>query len=189
MVSGQGDCAKLIQGQRAKLMHIRLSATSWAEATYHALSKVTGLQTLAVNVHCLTTSSADSIASLQRPHGIHVVLRKSSDSQRSMLQSLSGCSKVTELTLIECTFSILEGLGTMPHLTSLTIVRSAIDSTMLQLQPGITHLTLLDCDQTDQRLRCRHVDCNACPEKPVFRASRATKQALWAFNTTRLDCF
>ena len=149
MVSGQGDCAKLIQGQRAKLMHIRLSATSWAEATYQALSKVTGLQTLAVNVYRLTISSAEIIASLPRPHSIHVVLRKGSDPQRRILHILSSGSTVTDLTLRECTSSMLEGLRTMPHLVSLSIARSNINDANLQFQPGVTHLTLLSWGEID----------------------------------------
>ena len=147
-ISGQGNCAELIHSQKAKLMHIRLSAISWEEATYHALSKVTGLQTLAVNVYCLPGSSASIIASLQRPHGIHVVLGNGAELWRKTLHALSSAgSKVTDLTLRQCSPSVLEGLGTMPHLASLTIVGFIIDSTMLQFQPSITHLTLLDCGQ------------------------------------------
>ena len=149
MVSGHGNCAELIHNQRHKLIHIRLSATSWAQATYQALSKVTALQTLAVNVYRLTTNSADVIASLQRPHSIHVVLRKGSDPQRRILHILSSGSKVTDLTLKDCTSSMLEGLSTMRHLVSLSIARSNIKDTNLQFQPGVTHLTLLSCGEID----------------------------------------
>ncbi len=150
MVSGHGNCAQLIHNQRHKLRYIRLSATSWAKATYHALAKVIALQTLVVNVYRLTTSSAGTIASLQRPPSIHVVLRKGSDPHpRRILQFLSSDSKVTELTLKDCTRSMLEGLNTMRHLASLKIVKSNIKDTNLQFQPGITHLTLLSCGPID----------------------------------------
>lgn len=149
MVSGHGNCAGLIHRQRHKLVHIRLSATSWAKATYHALAKVTALQTLVVNVYRLTTNSADIIASLQRPPSIHVVLRKGSDPQRRILQILSSGSTVTDLTLRECTSSMLEGLHTMPHLVCLSIARSNINDTNLHFQPGVTHLTLLNWGEID----------------------------------------
>ncbi len=150
MVSGHGNCAELIHNQRHKLMHIRLSAKSWEMATYQALSKVTALQTLVINDFCLTTSSADIIASLQRPHSIHVVLRKGFDSQRRILQILSSSSKVTDLTLKDCTPSMMEGLNTMRHLASLSIALLNIQNTKLQFQPGVTSLTLWNRGPIDE---------------------------------------
>ncbi len=149
MVSGHGNCAKLIHNQRHKLRYIRLSATSWAEATYQSLLGATALQALVVKVYRLTTRSADIIASLQRAHSIHVVLRKGSDPQRRILHILSSGSTVTDLTLRECTSSMLEGLRTMPHLVSLGIARSNINDANLQFQPGVTHLTLLSWGEID----------------------------------------
>lgn len=149
MVSGHGNCAELIHSQEHKLRYIRLSATSWAKATYQALSGATALQLLVVNVYCLTTSSADIVASLQRPHSIHVVLRKGSDAQRRILHILSSGSMVTDLTLRECTSSMLEGLHTMPHLVSLSITGSNINDANLQLQLGVTRLTLLNWGEID----------------------------------------
>ncbi|DBA98708.1 TPA: hypothetical protein ACH3X1_014481 [Trebouxia sp. C0004] len=176
MVSGHGDCAELIHNQRHKLVHIRLSATSWAKATYQALSKVTALQTLAVNVYCLTTSSADVIASLQRPHSIHVVLRKGSDPQRRTLQILSSAgSKVTDLTLRQCSPTVLGGLGTMPHLA----FRSTIDSTMLPFQPGIIHLTLLDCDQTDNSFIARMLTALPALKSLSFECQELSSMLYW----------
>ncbi len=148
MVSGHGNCAGLIHRQRHKLVHIRLSATSWAKASYHALAKVTALHTLVVNVYRLTTSSAEIIASLQRPPSIHVVLRNGSGPQRRVLQILSSGSAMTDLTLRECTSSMLEGLCTMPHLSSLSIAMSNINDANLHLQPCVTHLTLLNWGET-----------------------------------------
>ncbi|KAL0030591.1 hypothetical protein WJX79_007705 [Trebouxia sp. C0005] len=110
-VLGHGNCAELIHNQRHKLVHIRLAATSWAKATYQALSKVIALQTLAVNVLRLTPSSAYAIASLQRPHSIHVVLRKCSDPQRRILKILSSGSKIQRRFSSQspdCSISILE---------------------------------------------------------------------------------
>lgn len=180
MISGQGHCAELIHGQRAKLMHIRLSATSWAEATYHALSKVTGLQTLAVNVYTLPASSASIIAGLQSPHGIHVVLRNGAEPWRKTLHVLSSAdSKVTDLTLRQCSPTLLRGLNTMPHLASLTIVRSTIDSTMLQLQPGITQLTLLDCDQTDNGCIARMLTAVPALKSLSFESQELSSTLYW----------
>ena len=82
-------------------------------------------------------------------HSIHVVLRTGSDPQRRTLHILSSGSKVTDLTLKDCTPSMLEGLSTMRHLASLSIVRSRIKNTNLQFQPGLTHLTLLSCAPID----------------------------------------
>ncbi len=179
-ISGHGNCAELIHSQQAKLMHIRLSATSWEEATYHALSKVTGLQTLAVNVYSLPASSASVIASLQRPHGIHVVLRNGAEPWRMTLLVLSSAgSKVTDLTLRQCSPTMLGGLGTLPHLASLTIVRSTIDSTMLQLQPGITHLTLLDCDPTDSGCIAHMLTAMPALKSLSFESQELSSTLLW----------
>ena len=180
MVSGHGNCAELIHSQKAKLMHIRLSAIFWEEATYHALSKVTGLQTLAVNVYCLPASSASIIASLQRPHGIHVVLRSGAELWSETLHVLSSASsKVTDLTLRECSPIVLRGLGTMPHLASLTMVRCPIDSRMLQLQPGITHLTLLDCDQTDNGCIARMLTAMPALKSLSFESPELSSTLYW----------
>ena len=179
-ISGHGNCAELIYSQRAKPMHIRLSAISWAEATYHALLKVTGLQTLAVNVYSLPASSASIIASLQRPHGIHVVLRNRAEPWHETLQGLSSASsKVTDLTLRECSPTMLRGLGTMPHLASLTVVRSTIDSTMLQLQASITHLTLVDCDQTDDGCVARMLTAMPALKSLSFESPELSSTLYW----------
>ena len=114
-----------------------------AVASSHQLSlQASALHTLVVNVYRLTTSSAEIIASLQRPPSIQVVLRNGSGPQRRVLQILSSGSAMTDLTLRECTSSMLEGLCTMPHLSSLSIAMSNINDANLHLQPCVTHLTL-----------------------------------------------
>ncbi|DBA77938.1 TPA: hypothetical protein ACH3X2_008359 [Trebouxia sp. C0005] len=173
-VLGHGNCAELIHNQRHKLVHIRLAATSWAKATYQALSKVIALQTLAVNVLRLTPSSAYAIASLQRPHSIHVVLRKCSDPQRRILQILSSGSKVTDLTLKDCTSSMLEGLSTMHSLVSLCIASSNVNDTNLQFQPGVRHLTLLSRGQIDDACIFRMLAVLPALERLSFRFKGAS---------------
>lgn len=67
----------------------------------------------------------------------------------------------------------------MPHLISLTIVRSAIDSTMLQLQPGITHLTLLDCDQTDNGCIARMLTAMPALKSLSFESPELSSTLYW----------
>ena len=91
---------------------------------------------------------------------------------------------MTDLTLRQCSPSVLEGLGTMPHLATLTIVGSnrcwyAIDSTMLQLQPSITHLTLLDCGQVVNGCIARMLTAMPALESLSFECQELLSTLFW----------
>ena len=148
MIAGVGNYTELISYHKHTLTHISLAAWEWEESTLQAVSDVTSLQKLVINIQFLSSSCAGIIASLQRPHSIHVVLRTGAGSEELRVLSSSE-SKVTELTMRSFTTAMLQQVGTMHLLTSVTLVWSTVRGTVLQFQPNVTHLTLVNCSQAD----------------------------------------
>ena len=174
-VPGPCNCAELIRHHKQTLTHISLSAETWGESTLHAVSDVTSLQKLVINIQYLSVSCADIIASMQRPHSIHVVLRLGAELQALHVLSSPECN-VTDLTLRAFTPAMLHHVGTMHLLTSLTLVRSIFMETVLQFQPNVTHLTLVDCVQADDSFISRTVSALPALQRFSFDSKETPRQ-------------
>ena len=148
VVAGLGNCTELIRHHRHALTHISLSAETWEKSTLRAVSDVTSLQKLVINIQYLSFRSAAIIAGIQRPHSIHVVLRVGAGLRALRVLSSPDC-KVTDLTMRAFTPAMLQQVGTMHLLTSLTLVQCMLEGTVLRFQPNVMHLTLMDCSQAD----------------------------------------
>ena len=144
VVAGLGNCTELIRHHKHALTHISLSAETWEKSTLRAVSEVIPLQKLVINIQYLSFRSAAIIASMKRPHSIHVVLRLGAGLHALRVLSSPDC-KVTDLTVRAFTPAMLQQVGTMHLLASVTLVQCNLQGIVLRCQLNVTHLTLVDC--------------------------------------------
>ena len=175
MVAGLGNCTELIRHHKHALTHISLSAETWEKSTLRAVSEVTSLQKLVINIQYLSFRSAAIIASILRPHSIHVVLRVGAGLGALRVLSSSDC-RVTDLTMRAFTPAMLQQVGTMHLLTSVTLVQCILEGTVLRFQPNVTHLTLVDCSQADDSVISCIVSALPALGKLTFDSKQASSQ-------------
>ena len=125
-VKGEASCADLLHVGRTRLLHITLSATSWDQRTYHALSNLSCLQMLKITQNGLNSRKASVLAGLLVPHSIHVVLTAARTSSYAAMEALSaGPAMITHLTLHWIDAGLCARVHTMRHLVSFTFVHTA----------------------------------------------------------------
>lgn len=137
----QGRCADILNKNAESLLHLALTADSFDDKTYIAMSQLPQLRSFSLEVADLNEGNAAVLAKLRPSQSMTITITRTVPTE-VLLELSSNRACITHLTLHVCPAMAFAGVETMQHLTSLTLVRTNLNKAQFQPQPWLQSLTL-----------------------------------------------
>lgn len=127
------------------LLHVALTAKSWDDETYMALSCMYKLRTCTLHVVHLQQGIGEVLARVRAVQSLSVTITRVDMCLSSDLWDMTSCNAyITDLTLHGGPAMAVSSLGSLQHLSSLTLCGVDLIGSHFQPQPRIEKLTIHD---------------------------------------------
>lgn len=161
----------ILDSNSDSLLHAALTAKSWDDESYMALSRLSKLRTCSLHVMYLQQGIGKFLARVQMVQSFSVTITRANMCLSSDLWDMtSSTAHITDLSLHGGLAMAVSSLGSLQCLSSLTLCGVDLIGTHFQLQPRLETLTICDgrvgnteLDDIVQSYPClKHLDLTCC---------------------------
>ena len=172
-------CGDILDSNRHSLLHVTLKAKSWDDPTYVALSQISKLRSISLQVGNLRQVNAQALAQLRPSQAMSLTFKKGDLVPGIALQDLTYLvgAHITDLTLHVPTM-MGSWLRTMQHLLSLVVVGTDLTRVLISPQPRLQTLTLNGFSMSSSQLEDIVESCPSVKHLSLIKCIRFSSDKL-----------